>query len=76
MLIVLTILLVVLPPSATETINANIILGPVTGPHAIVADVLLKQFLVLLKGVVSLLLQDPSGFEAIIAGLEGLVNSI
>lgn len=66
----------VLPPSAAEAIDADIVLGPVTGPHAIVVDFLLRQFLAILKGVVSPLLQDPFASEVVIAGLEGLIDSI
>lgn len=68
-LIELPILSVVLLPSSIEAIDANIVLGLVVDPHAIVVEVLLKQFLSLLKGVVSLLLQDPSVSEAIIASI-------
>lgn len=41
-LIVLPILLVVLPQSTIDAINTDIVLGPITGPHAIVIEVLLK----------------------------------
>lgn len=66
----------VILPSAIEAINADIVLGPVTSPHAIVDEILLKQFRSLLKEVISPLLQDPSSAEVVIAGLEGLADSI
>lgn len=61
---------------AAEAIDANFVLGPVTDPHVIMIKILLKQFCSLLKEVVSLLLQDLSTFKAVIAGLEGLTDSI
>lgn len=56
MLIVLLILSKVLSSLAVEAIDADVVLGPITGAHAIVVEVLLKKFLALLKGVVSPLL--------------------
>lgn len=66
----------VLPPSTVKDINTDIVLGLVTDLHAIVVEVLLSQFLTLLKGIVSPLLQDPNASEDAIAGQEGLANSI
>lgn len=43
-LIVLSILSMVLPQSAAEAIDADILRGLVTSPHAIMVEVLLKQF--------------------------------
>lgn len=76
-MIVLPILLVVvLLQLATEAIDADIVLRTVTGPYAIVGEVLLMPFLALLKGVVSPVLQDPAASEGVIAGLEGLAKSL
>lgn len=55
-LIALPILSAVFLSLAAEAVNANIIFGPVIGPHAIVVKIPLKQFCALLKEVVSTLL--------------------
>lgn len=75
-LIVLLILSVVLLPSATEAIDADIVHGPVTGQHAIVVEILLKQFCAILKEIVSIFLLESSASEAVIAVLMGLADSI
>lgn len=72
-LIILQILSTVLPQSAN---NMDIVLGAVTGPHAIVVKVLLKQFLDLLMDVVPALLYDPTTSKGAIARLEILAGSI
>lgn len=55
-LIALSILSVVLPQSAAEVIDEDVVLRPVTIPHAMAVEALLKKFLALLKDVVPPLL--------------------
>lgn len=70
------ILSVIVPQLVAEVINKDIVLGPVTGTHAMIVEALLKQFLSYMKGILSLLLQDSDTSQGTIIGLEGIANSI
>lgn len=63
MLIMLLILSVTIPQLGAKVVDEDIALVPVTGPHAIVVEALLKKFLAFMKNVVPLLLHDAAASE-------------
>lgn len=66
----------IVPQLGAEVVDEDITLGPVTDPHALVVEALLKQFLASMKEVLPLLFQDAAASDGAIAKLEGLAGSI
>lgn len=75
-LVMIPILSVIISQLATEVTDEDTSLEPITGPHAMLVQVMVDQFFLYMGSVLLAVLQDTSAQEAVMTDFEGLVNSI